>query len=94
MNQQLQDAQQIGKALEAGRRGGASVTQLAIAHELAEKHGLSGATAELRRYIRNAIPDPENGAVALGRTIGLGVLAGLMTHVTLRLSRLRPGGAA
>lgn len=83
------DAQQIQTALVAARNGGASVQQLADAHELAEKHQLHATTAEIRSHIRNVIPDPSNGAIPVGKTIALGIGSGVITHFLLRFLKLK-----
>ena len=83
------DAHQIQTALVAARNGGASVQQLADAHELAEKHNLPSTTAEIRKHLRNVIPDPDNGAIPIGKTIALGVGSGILTHFLLRLLSMR-----
>jgi hypothetical protein len=83
------DAQQIQTALVAARMGGASVRQLADAHELAEKHQLHATTAEIRTHIRNVIPDPTNGAIPIGKTLVLGVGSGILAHFLLRFFKFR-----
>lgn len=83
------DAHQIQTALIAARNGGASVQQLADAHELAEKHQLHAATAEIRSHIRNVIPDPTNGAIPVGKTLALGIGSGILTHFLLSFLKLR-----
>ncbi len=88
------DQATIRTALAAARCGGASVPQLAVAHELSEKHGLHNTTAEIRTHLRNLIPDPSNHPIAVAKSLALGVSAGILTHFLLRLSRLRGRGAA
>jgi hypothetical protein len=76
-----EEAAKIQTALTAARRGGASVSQLAEAHELAEKHQLAAVTADLRRHLRNLIPDPNNGRMSVSRSFTIGVASGLMTWI-------------
>jgi hypothetical protein len=89
MNEAEKDKATIRVALDAARSGGASVSQLAVAHQLAEKHQLPTVTAEMRTHLRNLIPDPQNGALAVGKTVALGVTAGVLTHLFLRAVSLR-----
>jgi len=94
-NQEIsQDVATMRAALDAARQGGASVSQLAHAHELAEKHHLPTVTAELRAHLRHVIPDPMNGHLPTARMICLGVISGVVTHLVLRLSSLRRKGSA
>jgi hypothetical protein len=76
-----EEATKIQTALTAARRGGASVSQLAEAHTLAEKHQLANVTADLRRHLRALIPDPNNGRVSVSRSFTIGVASGLMTWI-------------
>jgi len=75
---------QIQEALCAARRGGASIPQLVKAHELAQRHQASWSVAELRTHLRHLIPDPTNGAIPLGRTMGIGMMTGLLTFFVIR----------
>jgi hypothetical protein len=94
MGEQEKDRSTIAVALVAARRGGASVSQLSNAHELAEKYQLHNTTAEIRTHLRNLIPDPNDGAFALGRSLVVGVGAGVLTHFLLRLTHFRRAGNA
>jgi hypothetical protein len=94
MNEQEKDRSTIAVALVAARSGGASVPQLARAHELAEKHGLHNTTAEIRGHLRNIIPDPNSSAFAYGRSLVIGVSAGFITHFLLRITTMRRAGHA
>jgi hypothetical protein len=94
MNETEKDQATIRTALVAARRGGASISQLAIAHGLAEKHQLANATVEIRTHLRNLIPDPNNGWMSIGKIIGLGMTSGMLTHFLLRAVSLRSKGFA
>src|SRR4051812_12105284 len=77
---------QIREALEAARAGGATLNQLADAHKTSEEHGLHHCTAEIREHMRRHLPDPNQSHVAVGRSIALGILYGVITHYLLRLT--------
>jgi hypothetical protein len=89
LSSQRDDANQIKTALDAARSGGASVPQLAYAHELAEKHGLPATTAEIRTHIRNVIPDPCESPTEIGKVVILGIASGIATHCILRAFNMR-----
>ena len=77
---------QIRTALNAARAGGATLNQLADAHKVSEEHGLHHCTAEIREHMRRHIPDPNRSHVAVGRSVALGILSGVITHYLLRLT--------
>jgi hypothetical protein len=87
-------AEQIQTAITAARSGGASIHQLAEAHELAQDLQLYHAVAEIRYHLRRLIPDPDNSLPGIGRAVILGVLGGILTHFTLRVMDLRRAGHA
>ena len=90
LNQTQDDVATMRTALDAARHGGASVDQLAHAHELAEKHRLPTVTQELRRHIRHLIPDPDFEAKRFDtiKILILGVTSGICTHLLLRFGSL------
>jgi hypothetical protein len=78
------DTDLITDVLCHARAGGATLPQLVDAHELAEKYQMPAVLAELRAHIRAHVPDPSNGKVAIGRSLILGVIAGLATSALLK----------
>lgn len=76
------EASQLRAALEAGRRGTASLTQLATAHDLAVSLGADQVAAELRARLHVATSTVERGRLA--RDLALGVVSGALTHLVLR----------
>jgi hypothetical protein len=68
------------------RAGGTTLPRLVEAHELAERYHMAAVLSELRSHIRAHVPDPSNGKVAVGRSLVIGVLAGLLTNALMRTS--------
>ncbi len=81
---------QIRTALEAGRRGRATLTQLAAAHDLATAGQLSGCLGELRDLIRACTPTPPFRNEA--KSIILGVISGIFANMLLTHVRGRQLG--
>ena len=75
------DANKIRIALDEGRRGAASLSQLASAHDLAERAGLQACTGELKKYLVLKVAPQQVGA---GRDLLLGMTSGALTHYLLR----------
>ncbi len=72
----------IKDTLDLARSGRATLTQLAVAHDLASGASLNGCLGELRSHIRHAVsPAPLHGAT---KDIALGVVSGIFTHILLR----------
>ena len=76
-------AKEIQRALYAAHNGGASFSQLVRAHELAEEAELPHTVAELRKHIHRSLPSTEK--VAVIRSVGLGIISGMITHFLLGL---------
>jgi hypothetical protein len=81
------DAEEIRSVLAHARNGGASMSSLARAHELAEVNHLPFATAEIRQHMRDLIPDPDDHPRETLKAIVLGVASGIATHLILRASK-------
>lgn len=75
----------VKTALEAGRRGSATLMQLSHAHGLAEDACLNGTLGELREHIRKLVPGPP-GRTEL-KAVGLGVVSGFVVNFLLKLRR-------
>ena len=77
----------VKNTIDLARKGRATLTQLAVAHDLANSAALSGCLGELRAHIRNMVsPTPLHaGPIALtGKDLALGVISGIVTHLILR----------
>lgn len=75
------EVQEIRRALKAGRKGQATLSQLARAHTLAERQQLGGTLGELREHIRRMTPAPPLRTEA--KSILLGVISGVITWLIL-----------
>lgn len=76
------EAMDIKVALDAARKGAATLKQLAHAHTLAEEACLNGTIGELRGHIRRLAPAPPGHTEA--KSILLGIVAGVITNFILR----------
>ncbi len=65
-------------ALDAARKGQATLPQLAAAHQIAERAMLNGTVGELRHYINAMTVKPPVHVAA--KSVLLGVLSGILTH--------------
>jgi len=74
----------VKAALQAARKGGATLEQLAHAHRLAEDACLNGTVGELREHIHRVTPQPPLRMEA--RSIFLGVMSGIVTHYIFKWS--------
>lgn len=68
----------LRETLARARSGGASLSELSSAYELASAAGLRGTSEELRAHLRRIVAEPAHHAVA-GNLI-LGIVSGLLTH--------------
>lgn len=84
MTTDAQDATTIRAALDAARRGVASVRQLAFALELATKHKLPGAIAELRSHLHAMTNGVSDRDFIVGEMLAIGVISGILTNFILR----------
>jgi len=75
----------VQKTLAEARAGRATLTQLALAHDLANSADLNGTLGELREHIRCATPRPPLRDEA--KAVMLGVIGGLFTHLILENRR-------
>jgi len=80
------------EALEAGRKGSATMTILAEAHDIAARHDMKATIEELRRHIYNLLPHP--GPPPLNKktvfyTIILGLISGLASAFFFSKTRLK-----
>lgn len=84
MPKQLTKAEvaQIQGALALAREGRATLTQLAVAHDLAIGAVLNGCLGELRSHIHRMVSPPPLHAES--KSIALGVASGFLTHFLLR----------
>ena len=73
---------QVQKTLTEARAGRATLTQLAVAHDLATGADLNGCLGELRAHMRSMVPAPPMRAEAKG--VLLGIVSGVLTHMLLR----------
>jgi len=73
---------QIQGALALAREGRATLTQLAVAHDLAIGAVLNGCLGELRSHIHRMVSPPPLHAE--GKSIALGIASGVLTHFMLR----------
>lgn len=71
----------LRKALDDGRAGRASLSQLAQAHDLAEAAGAVHTVGELRGHIRRMTPAP--AASTVGKALALGVVSGVLTNMLI-----------
>jgi len=78
------EVSRLRDTIASARGGRASLTELASAHEIAERAGLPGCAAELRSHIRavaadHHAPDQWN----IGRDVATGVVSGVITTLLL-----------
>ena len=81
---QLTPAQvaEVKSTLDLARAGRATLTQLAVAHDLASGAELCGCLGELRAHIRHMVsPTPIH---VTGKDLAAGVVSGIFTHLILR----------
>ena len=74
---------EIEKTITLGRKGRASLTQLAHAHDLCQGAGLTACSAELRAHIRTMAADHDVAHKRTGRDVLTGVISGMITHAIL-----------
>ena len=74
----LEEARFIKRALVAGRRGHATLPQLATAHSVAVGCDLGGCAGELRQYILVCV-EPRKEFSWL-KALLIGIIAGTITH--------------
>lgn len=86
MTTDAQDAVTIRAALDAARRGVASVRQLAYALELATKHKLPGAISELRSHLHAMTDGHTERDYVVGEMLAIGVVSGILTNFIMRMT--------
>lgn len=82
----------IREALDAGRKGSATLTILAEAHDIAVRHDMKATIQEIRRHIYNLLPHP--GPPPLNKrtvfyTIVLGLISGLASAFFFSKTKLK-----
>lgn len=83
---------QIQSTLALARSGQATLTQLAVAHDLAIGATLNGCLGELRAHIHQMVAPPHWHME--GKDLALGMASGFLTHFLLqRTGQKRPGNA-
>lgn len=70
--------------LGTARKGGATLTRLAEAHEIATRYHLHSTITELRKHIRALVPEPDNGSVRTANSLLVGMAGGIVTHFALK----------
>lgn len=77
--------QLLKTALDRGRTGAATLTELAQALETASSHGLTETASELQKHIyRRVIPTNESGFFTR-RNLGLSICMGVLTSIGVGL---------
>ena len=74
----------VQKTLGYARQGGASLTDLAQAHDIAQKYKMVATTAELRKYLISHVPGATTPPISYVKMMGLGMLTGIFTHFFLK----------
>lgn len=81
MKTSLADVAAIQKALADARAGRATLGELGHAHDLASAAGAHHTLEEIRGHMRVMNPPPRLRAEV--KSVGLGIVSGLLTHLVL-----------